>query len=172
MTAAFTLAPLVAIGILGAVLNRCGFVIERLAPDETNRSWRPAQFSLFHLFAVTLVAAILFTLVRGLRANSPGAATEWEVGLFSSFNALLFVLHTQICLWSALGAGHWAARWGALVLSAAIAAGIFGLAIGGRQDAFAPSITLMAVYSLATGGSLWVLRKFGYRLMRRIARPA
>jgi hypothetical protein len=166
MMAAFTLAPLTAIGILGAVLNRCGFAIERLVPDAANRSWRPAQFSLFHLFAVTLVAAILFTLVRGLRAQSPVAATAWEIGLLASFNALLFVLHTQICLWSALGAGHWAFRWGAFVLSAALAAGIFGLAIGGRQDTFVPSIVLMAVYSLVTGGTLSVLRKFGYRLVR------
>lgn len=173
-SAAFVVAPLAAVGLLSSVLARRGFAIERRAPDEDARERRDAQFTLFHLFAVTLVAAVLFALVRGLRGKwAGGLAAPFEICLLAAFNALVFVLHTQICLWSALGAGRRIARLAALSFSTALAGGIYGLATGDRQtDTYLNCIGLMTIYSTLIGGSLLVLRRFDYRLTRANATPA
>ncbi|HUY92192.1 MAG TPA: hypothetical protein VMV10_25860 [Pirellulales bacterium] len=167
--AVFVLAPFVAVALFAAAMRRRGFAIERLAPGEDRGERREAQFSLFHLFAITFVAAILFTLVRQLRDKWDGAATAWEFCPIAAFNALIFVLHTQICLWSALGAGRLALRLGALLFSTALAAAVYGLATGGPQNAYLIFLELMTIYSVLVAGTLGVLRRFGYRLLRRTA---
>lgn len=119
--AVFVLGPLVAVGLLAAAMRRHRFAVERLAGGQDLGERRDAQFSLFHLFAITFVAAVLFMLVRQLRAVSTGGPTPWLICLLAAFNALVFVLHTQICIWSALCAGSLVARLGALLFSTALA---------------------------------------------------
>ena len=169
--AAFVLAPLVAVGLLATAMRRRKFAVERLAPGEGRGERRDAQFSLFHLFAITFVAAILFTLVRQLRAVSNAGPTPWHLCLFAAFNALVSALHTQICVWSALCTGRFAARLAALLSSTALAAAVYGLAAGGRPNDYLTMVALMSAYSIVTAGSLLVLRRFGYRLTRQ-APPA
>jgi hypothetical protein len=166
VAAVFTMAPLVAIGAFAAILKWRGFRIERFDHDDGLN--RRVQFSLAQLFAVTLVAAILFALVRGLRGAPPGENpfAALRVALIAAFNGLVFVLHTQVCLSAALGMGRLIARLVATLASTALAAGIYGFAVGAGNGDYPFCIEMMAIYSLLTCGSLWTLRRLGYRLSR------
>lgn len=161
-------APLVATGILGVVLRSKLFVVERIEASKSERDRQKVQFSLLHLFVLTLVAAMLFALVRELRERSGGVLPgAWRYAPIVAFNALLFVLHTQICVWSSLGTRRPPARLGAILFSTAISAGIYGFAGGGRMKDYLFCAVMLAVYSIFTAGSLLMLRQCGYRLMRR-----
>lgn len=167
-----SIGPLLAIGAFSAVLRRRRFSVERLIEERMYCNRRGVRFSLSHLFAITLVAAVLFALVREIRSNLPGPPDALRLSLAAAFNALLFVLHTQICLWSALGTGRSLVRLSAIALSTAIAAGIGGLASGGKVHDFQSSVGVIGVFSTLVAGSLWILRWFGYRLTRRSMPPA
>jgi hypothetical protein len=170
VAAVFSMAPLAAIGLFAGILKWRGFRIDRLERDDEGLT-RRVQFSLTHLFAITLIAAVLFALVRGVRGMPPGENpfAPIRIALIATFNALVFVLHTQICLWAALGDGRPVARLGAMLASTAIAAGIYGFAVGDRGTDYEISLEMMAIYSLLTCGSLWMLRRIGYRLSRLAA---
>jgi hypothetical protein len=86
----------------------------------------------------------------------------------AAFNAVLFVLHTQVCLWAGLGAGRRIARLGAALASTALAAGIYGFALDGDEGQYQICIELMAIYSVLATGSLLILRRRGYRLLRAV----
>ncbi|HXT57365.1 MAG TPA: hypothetical protein VN699_01970, partial [Pirellulales bacterium] len=167
VAAVFSMAPLAAIGIFAGMLKWRGFRIDQPGCDDEGLN-RRIQFSLAHLFAITLVAAILFAFVRGVRGMPPGENpfAPIRIALIATFNALVFVLHTQICLWAALGDGRPVARLGATLASTAIAAGIYGFAVGDRGTDYEISLEMMAIYSLLTCASLWMLRRIGYRLSR------
>lgn len=170
MAAAFTVAPLMAIGIFGAALRWRGFGVERLDLDESRCDHRGVQFSLAYLFVITSLAAILFAVIRGLRGlPTRPQPTAWEICLFAAFNGVLFVLHTQVCLWTALGAGRLSVRLGAALTSTALAAGVYGFALGGDGGQYQICIELMAIYSVLVTGSLLALRRLGYRLSRLVA---
>lgn len=171
VSAVFFLGPLIAAALFGTVLRRRGFVVEPSEAAESREDRGGVQFSLRHLFAITLAAAVLFGLtreIRGIGGNSPGAR---EFSLFLAFNTLAFALHTQICLWSALGAGSRAVRVTTLVLLGAVGAGIYGFAFGGSEKDYRDCVLMFGVYSTLVAGSLWILRWFGYRLMRRSMPP-
>jgi hypothetical protein len=169
MAAVFTLVPLVTVGMFAATLKWRGYRIERPGPDDKRRD-RHVQFSLGRLFGITLIAAILFALVRGLRDLPPpeNPLAILRVSLIAAFNALVFVLHTQICLWAALSTGRLFTRLAAVLLSTAVATGIYGFAVGGRQNDYLICIELMAIYSVLVTGSLLTLRQLGYRLLRAV----
>jgi hypothetical protein len=169
MAAVFSMVPLMAVGMFAATLRWRGFEVERLVLDENGRDQRGVQFSLAYLFAITSLAAILFAVIRGLRGlPSRPQPTAWEICLFAAFNAVLFVLHTQVCLWAGLGAGRRTARLGAALASTALAAGIYGFALDGDSDSYQIYIELMAIYSVLVTGSLLALRRRGYRLLRAV----
>jgi len=169
MAVVFTMVPLAAIGMFAAVLKWRGYSIERFDRDDQGLD-RRVQFSLAHLFAITLVAAILFALVRGVRGMPPGENpfAPIRIALIATFNALVFVLHTQVCFWAALGDGRPIVRLGAVLASATIAAGIYGFAVGDRGADYKISLGMMAIYSLLTCGSLWKLGRLGFRLSRAV----
>lgn len=170
VSAVFFLGPLIAAALFGTVLRRMGFVVEPLESAESGDDRGGVQFSLRHIFAITLAAAVLFGLIREIRGvggDLPGAR---EYSLFLAFNTLAFALHTQICLWSALGAGSRAVRATTLVLFAGVGAGIFGFAFGGSEKDYLDCVLMFSVYSILVAGSLWALRCYGYRL-RRCAAP-
>jgi hypothetical protein len=169
MAAVFTLVPLVGVGMFAATLKWRGYRIERPGPDDKGRN-RHVQFSLAHLFAITLIAAILFALVRGLRDLPPpeNPLAILRVFLIAAFNALVFVLHTQVCLWASLSTGRLITRLAAVLLSTAVATGIYGFAVGGRQDDYLICIEMMSIYSVLVTGSLLVWRRLGYRLLRAV----
>jgi hypothetical protein len=172
ISSVFFLGPLIAAALFGTVLRRMGFVVEPSETAESGEDRGGVQFSLQHLFAITLAAAVLFGLtreIRGVSGNSPGAR---EFSLFLAFNTLAFALHTQICLWSALGAGSRAVRVTTLVLFGAVGAGIYGFAFGGSEKDYLDCVLMFGVYSTLVAGSLWILRWFGYRLTRRLMPPA
>jgi hypothetical protein len=167
--AVFSMAPLMAIGIFAATLRWRGFGVERLDLDERGRDQRGVQFSLAYLFVITALAAILFAVIRGIRGLPSGPVpTSRENCLFAAFNAVLFVLHTQVCLWAALGAGRRIARLGAALASTALAAGVYGFALGGDGGQYQICIELLAIYSVLVTGSLLALRRLGYRLLRAV----
>lgn len=167
VSAVFFLGPLTAAALFGTVLRRRGFVVEPLKSAESGDDRGVVQFSLRHLFAITFAAAVLFGLTRQIRGFSGDSLSAWEFSLFLTFNALAFALHTQICLWSALGAGSRAVRVTTLVLFGAVGAGIYGFAFGGSKKDYLDCVLMFGVYSTLVAGSLWILRWFGYRLTRR-----
>jgi hypothetical protein len=167
--AVFSMAPLMAVGMFAATLRWRGFGVERLDLDERKHDQRGVQFSLAYLFVITSLAAILFAVIRGLRGLTPYAPEiAWEICLIAAFNAVLFVLHTQVCLWAGLGAGRRIARLGAALASTALAAGIYGFALDSDEGQYQICIELMAIYSVLVTGSLLILRRRGYRLLRGV----
>ncbi|HEV7222148.1 MAG TPA: hypothetical protein VGN42_05560 [Pirellulales bacterium] len=168
LAAVFSMAPLIAIGMFAAILKWRDFSVERPGLDDKDRN-QHVQFSLAYLFAVISLAAILFAVIRELRdLTSFSPEFAWEICLFAAFNGVLFVLHTQVCLWAGLGAGRRIARLGAALASTALAAGVYGFALGGDGGRYQICIELMAIYSVLVTGSLLALRRLGYRLLRAV----
>jgi hypothetical protein len=166
----FTLFPLAAIAIFGAALKRRGFAVEQIDNVQVDGNNRDIQFSLLDLFALLLLMAVLLAVVREMETHSRRAeiATPFS-SLRASFYAFLFALHLPACLWATLATGRLLVPLGAALFSAAFGAGIYRFAFGGSQFEFIRGIELMAVHSVVTGASLWALRMFGFRLMRRVA---
>jgi hypothetical protein len=149
-----------------AAARLCGIRLVREATPATRSAGRPLQFTLWHLFAGLTVTAVLMGIGRLVLPEIAGPRVYGElIVIGGGFAAIALV-----AVWAGLGIG---AVWLKPPVLLSVSAGVgYGIAIlvEGRDDV-PPLVAMSVAQALCLAGSLAVVRRAGYRLVRPL-RPA
>lgn len=173
--AIWLLAPAVSTvaGLFGFMLWAWGARLVRLE-GELDATGEAFQFTLRHLLALTAGIAVLLAVGRAFRALIPQLSEE-----LIPFGALLLLMisivtasATVTTLWAMLGTGRPVQRLPFAVALAASGGLLPAYYFNATPEGHLILLAVAALISLITAASLAVVRREGYRLVRRPPTPS
>jgi hypothetical protein len=123
------------------------------------------QFSLRQLAFIIATCAILLGLVRCLKSSGPVLSFISFLSLVGAF-AIIFTVQALVCLWAALGAGHWTRRIGLPWLLALGWVPLMAVAFGAHPVHYMQFGMIAFVCISLVIESLLAVRFAGFRIVR------